>query len=37
MTFWLGLGLGIFLGSVIAAFFLAMLAGAHSPSLSEDP
>lgn len=37
MTFLLGLGLGIFFGSVIGAFFLAMFAGARSPNLSEDP
>jgi hypothetical protein len=37
MTFWLGLGLGIFIGTIIAAFFLAVLAGARSPNLSEDP
>jgi hypothetical protein len=37
MTFLLGLGLGIFIGTVIAAFFLAVLAGARSPGLSEDP
>jgi hypothetical protein len=37
MTFLLGLGLGIFIGTVIAAVFLAFLAGARSPNLSKDP
>jgi hypothetical protein len=36
MTFLLGLGLGIFLGTIIAAFFLAFLAGARDPDLLED-
>jgi hypothetical protein len=36
MTFWLGLGLGIFLGTVIGAFVLAVLAGARSSDLSEE-
>lgn len=34
--FWIGLGLGIFIGTIISAAVLFVLAGARSPNLSED-